>query len=105
VKVENLGGGMFRVTTAVVNDGFLPSVSSMGERTRRPRPTRLDLDPGAAKIVQGEKRHTWQRIEGSGGRREVKWLLQTDPSAASTDVTLRLWSEKGGDDERAVMLQ
>src|SRR6185436_13410365 len=71
-KIENLGGGLFRVTAAIVNDGWLPSVCGMGERGRRPKPTRLDLDPGGAKLVQGEKRHTWQKIEGTGGRREVK---------------------------------
>jgi len=102
VKVENLGGGIFRVSAAVVNEGWLPSVCSMGERSRRPRPTRLDLDPGAAKLLQGDRRHTWTMIEGSGGRREVKWLLQAEPGAS---IRLLLWSEKGGDDERAVGLE
>jgi hypothetical protein len=107
-KVEDLGGGLFRVTTAAVNEGYLPSVCGMGERSRRPKPTRLDLDVGAAdgpvKLLQGDVRHTWQRIEGSGGRREVKWLLQTTPGA-NARVTLRLWSERAGDDERVVELR
>lgn len=102
LKVENLGGNLFRVTAAVVNDGWMPSLSSMAERNRRPKSARLDLDLGSAKLLQGQVRHTWGRIEGGGGRREVKWLLQAEPG---TEVLLRLWSEKAGDDERAVELQ
>src|SRR5262249_9207873 len=106
IQVENLGGGLFRVKTAVVNDGWLPTVTSMGERDRRARPTRLDLDlgPGQNKItlVQGEARHTWTRIEGGGARREVQWLLSA-PNGG--DVTLKLWSERAGDDERTVTLR
>lgn len=101
VKVENLGGALFRVTATIVNDGWLPTVTSMGERNRRPRPARLDLDLGGAKLLQGQARATWQRIEGYG-RREVKWLLQAE---AGTEVQLRLWSEKAGDDERVVELK
>ncbi|MBL8843619.1 MAG: hypothetical protein JNL90_19010 [Planctomycetes bacterium] len=101
VKVENLGGDLFRVTATIVNDGWLPTVTSMGERNRRPRPARLDLDLGGAKLLQGQARATWQRIEGYG-RREVKWLLQAE---AGTEVQLRLWSEKAGDDERVVELK
>jgi len=74
----------------------------MAERNRRPKSARLDLDLGTAKLLQGQVRHTWSRIEGSGGRREVKWLLQADPG---TKVVLRVWSEKAGDDERTVELQ
>jgi hypothetical protein len=78
----------------------------MGERNRRARPTRLDLDPGKATLVQGEKRHTWTRIEGGGGRREVKWLLQAPAGVpAGVDVKLELWSERAGDDERTVTLR
>ena len=65
IKVENLGGGLFRVKTTVVNDGWLPTVTVMGERGRPARPTRLDLDLGKATLVQGEARHTWSRIEGA----------------------------------------
>ena len=101
VKVESLGGGVHRVTAGVVNEGYLPSVCSMGERTRRPKPTRLDLELGGVKLLQGDRRHTWTRIEGSGGRREVKWLLHAEPGAT---VRLALWSEKGGDDTREVKL-
>ena len=105
IKVENLGDGLFRVGVTVVNEGWLPTVTSMGERNRRAKPTRLDLDLGPTEkitLVQGEKRHTWTRIEGGGGRREVKWLLQ---GPAGADVTLKLWSERAGDDERAVTLR
>lgn len=102
VKVENLGSGLFRLTAVVVNEGWLPSPCAMGERNRRPRATRLDLDAGSARLLQGQLRHSWSRIEGSGGRREVKWLLQAEPG---TEVLLRLWSEQAGDDERAVELE
>jgi len=101
-KVENLGGGLFRLTATVVNDGWLPSLCAMAERNRRPKSARLDLDFGAAKLLQGQARHTWTRIDGGGGRREVKWLLQAEPG---TKVVLRLWSETAGDDERTVELQ
>ncbi len=102
IKVENLGGGLFRVKTTVVNDGWLPTVTAMGERGRRARPTRLDLDLGKATLVQGELRHTWSRIEGGGARREVQWLVAA-PNGG--DVTLKLWSERAGDDERPVPLR
>jgi hypothetical protein len=101
-KVEDLGGGVWRVTVAVVNEGYLPSVCSMGERCRRPKPTRLDVDLRGATLIQGDVRHTWTRIEGSGGRREVKWLLQSEPGR---EITLHLWSERAGDDELVVALR
>ncbi len=101
VKVENLGGDLFRVTATVVNDGWLPSMCSMAERNRRPKSTRLDLDLGSVKLLQGQARQTWMRIEGLG-RREVTWMLQAE---SGSEVMLRLWSEKAGDDERVVELR
>jgi hypothetical protein len=101
-QVEDLGGGLYRVKTTVVNDGWLPTVTSMGERDRRARPTRLDLDLGKATLVQGERRHTWTRIEGGGARRELQWLIAA-PNGG--DVKLALWSERAGDDERTVTLR
>src|SRR5258706_4248039 len=101
-QVESLGGGLYRVKTAVVNDGWLPTLTSMGERDRRARPTRLDLDLGKATLVQGERRHTWTRIEGGGARRELQWLIAA-PNGG--DVKLVLWSERAGDDERTVTLR
>jgi hypothetical protein len=104
-KLEKLGDGLFRLTTTVVDDGWLPTVTGMGERDRRARPTRLDLalgDGTSVKLIQGEPRHTWSRIEGGGGRREVTWLL-SGPDGSG--VTLKLWSERAGEDERPLTLR
>lgn len=100
-KVESLGGNAWRVTATLVNQGFLPTVCGMAERNRRPKPTRLDLELKDAKLLQGEKRHTWSRIE-SQGRRDVTWLIQAEPGST---LTLRYWSEKSEAGELPVVLK
>lgn len=101
-QVEALGNDLWRVKASVVNEGWLPSLCSMAERNRQPRPTRLELDAGAARLLEGRERTVLGRIAGSGGREEAQWLLL---APAGTKVTLRLWSEKAGDDERVVELR
>lgn len=75
-KVENLGGGLVRVSTKLLNSGRFPTMSRMGEITRAHQKLEIEIvSPLDAKFVIGSKRKLLDRIEG-GSSREVQWLLR-----------------------------
>lgn len=104
--VEARGEGVYEVKTVVVNQGYLPTVTAMGARTRVPRPTQLELEAdfgsGEVQLLLGSLRHTWRGIAGRGSERhEVEWLLKARPGA---HVILKLWSQRAGSDTVRVEL-
>jgi hypothetical protein len=85
------GGDSFRITrghvnlglAVVVNDGYLPSASAMGRRTRAVRPVRIALDlPKEAVVLAGERQTLVRELAGSGGRSEHTWLVRGVPPSA-----------------------
>jgi hypothetical protein len=76
-QVESLDAGIYRVTTRLVNSGYLPTLSAMGELTGVPYPLQLELKlpPGAA-LVTGRPRELLPRIAGGGGSLERSWIVR-----------------------------
>lgn len=93
VKAKDLGG-VWRVEAVVQNDALLPLVSAAGKRTNAPRPARVTLRvPGNARVLAGEKQTLVRDLAGSGGRKELTWLVQ---GAAPTSIEIELDTDGAG---------
>lgn len=88
VKVDALGGNVFRVTVKVANNGYLPTSSKMGEVSRKTHPLQIKLDlPKDAKLIKGHGRTTLKPIAGRGGKAEYIWLLRTSAKQLTVNVS------------------
>ena len=105
VKVEALGGGLFRVSAAIINHGFLPTMPAMGQTTGEPHPLQIEivLAPGA-QLITGHRRRPVDPLAGSGGRTERSWLLRADKPNARR-IELKVWSPSVGSDTQTVELK
>lgn len=75
-KVEKVGDNVFRVSVDVVNNGYLPTNSGMGVKTRWQRNVRVTLNAGKGNSVSGGRaKQTLEPIKGSGGFKTVSWLV------------------------------
>ncbi len=102
LRVEDLGGGVRRVTAAVVNDGYLPTASRMGEMTGDPHPLQLKLDvPKGVRLTTGSLRTTVERLAGNGGRAERSWLV----AGGGGKITVLVWSPSVGADSKSTELK
>ena len=103
-KVESLGAGVYRITTSVSNQGYLPTVSKMGERSRHHQRLQIELTlPDGAKLVQGVARRDVPRL-AKHKKHETVWLIQLDDKKDST-VTVRVWSPAAGEARQIVELK
>lgn len=86
-KVEPRGSGVFRVTLDVVNEGYFPTNSAMGKRTRLPRDVKvsLNLNDGQS-LAGGRSVILLDPLAGSGGRQEVSWIIVA-PRGGSVSVS------------------
>jgi len=101
-SVEAHGGGVFTVTADVVNEGYLPSALQHGVMSRTVDPVLVQIQVPPEAIVTGAaKSHRITRIEGSGARERVSWVIRGQNGAS---VEIRLRSEKGGVDTATVTL-
>ncbi len=98
-RAEKLGPGLARVTVEVVNAGYLPTVCQLGEIARWPRDVRVRAS--GARLVSGHELQLLEPIAGSGGFREVSWVVEggsgasltiiaDSPSAGTAQVEVRL---------------
>ncbi len=100
VKIEALGEGVFRVTVPVLNTGYLPTMSSMGETNREMYPLQLKIDlPEKASLVNGVARVKLTRIEG-GAKTEHVFLVK-----GAGDAKLTVWAPAVGSDSKPLVLK
>ena len=96
VKTEPLGEGAWRVTVVVLNRGYLPTASKMGQLSRQPQPLQVALDlPEGVTLLTGHPRVQLPVLAGSGGRAEQSWLLRA-PKGKPLAIPLRVWSPPVG---------
>ncbi|MFO7907130.1 MAG: M14 family metallopeptidase [Planctomycetota bacterium] len=104
VKAEPLGGNIWRVTAAMVNEGVLPTVSEMGRITGVPQRLQVELDlPSGTTLVTGHGRRSVKPLAGNGGQQEEKWLVRSTGNAEKK-LTIRVWSPMVEGVERIVTL-
>lgn len=90
-EIESLGAGVYRVTAAVINRGFLPTASAMGRTAGTLQ--RLDLEimlPAGGQLLTGHARERLGVLAGNGGRAEQQWLLRLATPEATGEATLRV---------------
>jgi hypothetical protein len=88
--VEDLGGGIYRVTAKVRNDGYLPTESALGARAEAFERLQMRIElPEGASLVYGVPRESIGRLLGHGGAQEHQWLVQvpSDTPAKSIQIT------------------
>jgi hypothetical protein len=76
IRTSDLGGGVWRVGARVVNTGYLPTFSAMGELSGQVYPVQATLAlPDGAAVVSGRPRQFLPRLDGNGGSVELSWLV------------------------------
>lgn len=103
-KVESLGARLFRVTTKVVDRGYLPTLSEQGETTGIHQRLQAQLIvPAKTEFLKGSPRVKLGRLDSSGAH-ETTWLVRFAdgvPPAAS----IRAWSPECGEVETKLELK
>jgi hypothetical protein len=100
-KVESLGSGITRVSTAVKSLGYLPTVSEMGRVTKVPQRLQVELVvPEKTEFLKGSARIKLDRI-APGEKSEVSWLVRLPADAAGRAV-IRAWSPELNSVEQAL---
>ena len=75
---RDVGDALWEVEAVLTNEGYLPLLSRSMRRTRTTRPARVRLTlPEGAQLLAGERQTLVRELDGSGGRRELKWLVLT----------------------------
>jgi hypothetical protein len=75
IRVKHLGNSVYDVTVEVENTGYLPTVIAQGAVSREVNPTRVVLKLDEAAVLSGSRQTMLGPIEGSGGMREVRYIL------------------------------
>ncbi len=101
-KVTQLADGLWEITTALVNEGGLPTSTAMGARNRKGRPQVVRLLVDNDRIVTGQRVDVVWSLAGHGGRAEQRWILHGE---AGETVTIEVYSEKYGRIQRDVELK
>lgn len=101
-KVEDLGGGIYRVTVEVSNLGYLPTIPAMGEVTRSHQKLQLALElPPGAELLYGAQRVSLGALAGQGGIQEVTWRIR---AKGGGELALRAWAPAVGEATATVNL-
>jgi len=72
----------------VENSGYLPTALAQGGVTREVHPTLVELKIDEKAILSGSKRAVLNAIEGSGGMREVRWVIHA-PNTTKISASVR----------------
>ena len=107
-KAESLGGRVYRISSTVVNTGFLPTMSEMGRISGTPYPLQAELQlPEGMTFIQNTPRREIAPLAGSGGKAELLWLVRAGndkpvagkivvhaPAVGRVEAAVELKSEK-----------
>lgn len=95
-KAEPLGPGAWRVKIEVVNRGYLPTMSKMGQVARQVQPLQAQIELGGdLALATGSPRTGLPPLAGNGGKAEHAWLVVAKGPAPKT-VEVRAWSPSVG---------
>jgi hypothetical protein len=105
VKVEALGGGVYRIACHVLNTGYLPTMPEMGQFNGAAYPLQIELVlPEKTQFIQGTKRKELNRLAGRGGKTEATWLVRT-PEGKPAAGQIAVYAPAVGRAEAAVELR
>jgi len=101
--VKNEGGGVFTVTAEIENAGFFPTSLQHGIVSRSVQPTTIQIQVPPESVLTGDdKTSTVPRLDGSGGREKLTWVIRGQPGSS---VEIRVLSQKGGTATATVTLR
>ena len=75
IEAKPLGDSVYDVTIQVENTGYLPTALAHGALTREVLFTRVVLKLEDKQILSGQKKTMFGPIEGSGGMKEVRYII------------------------------
>jgi len=103
VKTEGLENQAYRIRMIVVNEGYLPTNTHIGIRSKWNPKVKVTLDLASSqKLISGKSLMLIDRIEGNSSSEELTWLLLTDKG---TNVTITAGSPMAGTDRVTVELK
>jgi hypothetical protein len=101
--VTNHGGGVFAITVTVENAGYFPTALQQGVAARAVAATTVQIQvPPEAVLTGANKTHRIARLEGSGAREEVSWVIR---GRQGSTVEIRVRAQKGGTATSTVTLR
>lgn len=75
-RIEHLGDNVYRITAFIKNQGYLPTVSELGERLKWCRKIKVELTlDQSQKLASGKRINILGAIPGSDGSVELSWLV------------------------------
>ncbi len=102
-EVVDHGGGVFRIKAEVANNGFLPTSTAHGVRSRSVRNTMVQLGVNAEDIISGNRKTNYfNKLDGSGNVNEYEWVIK---GKSGQKVELKVVSQKGGSDTKTLTLR
>jgi hypothetical protein len=98
VKAEPLGRGLWRVKIEVINRGYLPTMSKMGQVAQQVQPLQAEIGlPPELTLATGSRRIELPVLAGKGGKVEHAWLVVAkSPALLTATVRIRAWSPPVG---------
>jgi murein tripeptide amidase MpaA len=94
-EAQSLGGGVWRVSVAVVNGGYLPTNitrRAIDLGVAKPVTATIAL-PQDAEIVTGAEKRELGHLAGYGGRKKAEWIVRLGDSGV---CDVHIHSDKGG---------
>ncbi len=103
ISVTEVGPRVYRIRATVVNDGFLPSNSALGVRSRLPQRVRVELQLGRDHQLSGGRKMQYvNALRGSGGNETFEWVVVGAPNSS---VTLNVGSPHAGLSTQTITLR
>ncbi len=79
LEVKPKAPGVYEIDLHVLSDGFLPTATRQGQVNRRGDPILIEFPWERERILQGNRRHRIDRLEGRVGRETLHWLIRGKP--------------------------
>lgn len=77
-EIEDLGGGLYEVRIALVNNGDLPTSTVFARSIRTVKPMVVRLSADVDHIITGQRVNRIWGLDQDGGRSEHRWVFRTD---------------------------
>ena len=101
-EAKHLGNSIYDVRVQVENSGYLPTSLAQGNVTREVHPTRVVLHADDKSILSGTRTTMLGAIEGSGGIKEVRWIVH---AGTRTKLEIEVISMLAGSAETSIDLK
>lgn len=81
-EIKDLGGGIYEVRVAIVNNGDLPTSTVFSRSARSVKPMVIRLSADVDHIISGQRVDRVWGLDQDGGRSEHRWVFRSDDIGA-----------------------